>query len=92
MGSTRKEFLAAAAIAASTATVAQAETIAKADPAPSPAAIEFANRMRRFDPSLTPKQLHDIAKSNDDTWKVGAKVHKGLENGDPMSPFFEIGE
>jgi len=88
---TRKEFLAAAAIAAST-TGAQAETVAKAAPGPSPAAIEFANRMRRFDPSLTAQQLHDIAKSNDDTWKVGPKVHKGLENGDPMSPAFEIGE
>lgn len=88
---TRKEFLTAAAIAAST-TGAQAETIAKADPAPSPAAVEFANRMRRFDPSLTPQQLHEIAKSNDDAWKLGAKLHKGLENGDPMSPAFEIGE
>ena len=48
--------------------------------------------MRRFDPSLTPQQLHDIAKSNDDTWKLGAKLHKGLENADPMSPSFEIGE
>jgi hypothetical protein len=91
MASTRKEFLTAAAVAAST-TTAQAQSIAKADPAPSPAAIEFANRMRRFDPSLTPQQLHEIAKSNDDTWKVAAKVHKGLENGDPMSPAFEIGE
>ncbi len=88
---TRKEFLTAAAIAAST-TTAEAQTVAKADPAPTPAAIEFANRMRRFDPSLTPQQLHDIAKSNDDTWKLGAKLHKGLENGDPMSPAFEIGE
>lgn len=92
MGSTRKEFLAAAGIAATT-TPAKAETVAKVKPkAPSPAAIEFANRMRRFDPSLTPQQLHEIAKSNDDTWKLGAKLHKGLENGDPMSPAFEIGE
>lgn len=88
---TRKEFLTAAAIAAST-TTAEAQTVAKAQPAATPAAIEFANRMRRFDPSLTPQQLHDIAKSNDDTWKLGAKLHKGLENGDPMSPAFEIGE
>jgi hypothetical protein len=91
MGSTRKDFLTAAGVAATT-TVAQAQTIAKVDPAPSPAAIEFANRMRRFDPSLTTQQLHDIAKSNDDTWKVGPKVHKGLANGDPMSPPFETGE
>jgi hypothetical protein len=91
MGSTRKAFLTAAGVAATTS-VSHAETIAKADPAPSPAAIEFANRMRRFDSSLTPRQLHDIAKSNDDTWKVAAKVHKGLENGDPMSPAFEVGE
>jgi hypothetical protein len=91
MGSTRKEFLTAAGVAATT-TVPAAQAIAKADPAPSPAAIEFANRMRRFDPSLTPQQVHDIAKSNDDTWKVGPKVHRGLENGDPMSPPFETGE
>ena len=91
MGSTRKAFLTSAGLVATT-TVAKAETLAKADRGPSPAAAEFANRMRRFDPSLTPQQLREIAKSNDDTWKVGAKVHKGLENGDPMSPAFEIGE
>lgn len=48
--------------------------------------------MHRFDPALTDKEIHDIAKGIDDAWKAGRKLHKGLLNGDPPSPAFEIGE
>lgn len=83
---TRKDFLA-------TTGLASGALVAKADPkAPSPAAREFAQRMRRFDPSLTQSQLTDIEKGIDDLWKIGDKVHKGLQNGDPTSPAFETGE
>lgn len=61
-------------------------------PSPSPAAHEFALTMHRFDPALTDKEIHDIAKGIDDAWKAGRKLHKGLLNGDPPSPAFEIGE
>lgn len=84
--STRKDFL-------TTAGIAGGGLVAKADPkAPSPAAREFAQRMRRFDPSLTQSQLAQIEKGIDDLWKLGEKVHKGLVNADPTSPAFEIGE
>jgi len=83
---TRKDFL-------TTAGLAGGGLVAKADPkAPSPAAREFAQRMRRFDSSLTQSQLNDIEKGIDDLWKIGDKVHKGLVNADPTSPAFETGE
>jgi hypothetical protein len=61
-------------------------------PPRSSAAQQFSLTMRRFDSSLTDKQIHDIAKGIDDGWKAGRKLHKGLSNGDPPSPEFEIGE
>ena len=83
---TRKDFLA-------TTGIAGGALVAKADPkAPSPAAREFALRMRRFDPSLTQSQLKEIEKGIDDIWKFGEKVHKGLQNSDGTSPAFESGE
>ena len=83
---TRKEFL-------TTAGAAGGGLVAKVDPkAPSPAAREFALKMRRFDPSLTQSQLIDIEKGIDDIWKFGEKTHKGLQNGDPASPPFLTGE
>jgi hypothetical protein len=73
-----------------------AALIAKADAAkpkgPSPAAREFALRMRKFDSSLTSQQLAEIEKSVDDIWGIGGKVHKGLSNGDGASPAFRVGE
>jgi galactokinase/mevalonate kinase-like predicted kinase len=73
----------------------QADGVAEAaTPAPSPsaAAQQLALTMRRFDATLTDKQIHDIAKSFDDGWKTGRRLHKGLSNGDPPSPPFEVGE
>lgn len=56
------------------------------------AARELALTMRGFDPTLTDKELQDIAKGIEGGWKTGRNLHKGLSNGDPPSPAFETGE
>jgi galactokinase/mevalonate kinase-like predicted kinase len=79
---------AASEVESPTKNVAEAATL----PSPNAAAHELALRMRRFDPTLTDKQIGEIAKSIGGSWKAGAKLHKGLSNGDLPSPEFEIGE
>jgi hypothetical protein len=89
MSDTRKRFLTVAGLAAA-GLAARAD--AKAAKAPSPAAREFAQRFRRYDPLLTSAQMTEIEKGIDELWKLGGSVHKGLENGDGTSPAFETGE
>ncbi len=61
-------------------------------PAVSGAAHALALKMREFEPTLTDEEIREIAKSIDDAWKSGRKLHAGLTNGESPSPPFEIGD
>ncbi|MGH7328965.1 MAG: hypothetical protein ACREJX_11510 [Polyangiaceae bacterium] len=86
---TRKHFVTAGGLLGA-ALIAKAE--AAKPKGPSPAAREFARRMRKYDSSLTAQQLAEIEKNIDDLWNIGGKVHKDLANGDGTSPAFRVGE
>lgn len=97
--STRKGFLTAAA---STALLAAApappapSTAPSPSPSPKPSELSraFAERMRKFDPNLTDKQLETIASGIDDNLKLGDRVNpKGrvLKNWNEPDSIFEAG-
>jgi hypothetical protein len=98
--STRKGFLTAAASTALLA-AAPAPPAPSASPSPSPSSPPpsqlsraFAERMRKFDPSLTDKQLETIASGIDDNLKLGDRVNpKGrvLKNWNEPDTIFEAG-
>lgn len=105
MKSTRKVFLAAAAVVGASMTVSK-ET-AQAQPAPSPtpvptptehppspAARALAERMRAFDPHLDEAQLARIADGIQEGLGLGGALNpKGtkLKNGDAPTPEFRVG-
>ncbi len=103
MESTRKQFLAAAGLVgasllAPTSVEAQSAPSPapspSATPAPSPAARAFAERMKRFDSSLTDAQLDEIAGGIDQLYTLGGDLRPkghGLINADPPTPQFEVG-
>jgi hypothetical protein len=99
--STRKGFLAAAA---STALVAAAPAPpapkASATPSPQPSqkpsefSLAFAERMRKFEPSLTDKDIQTIASGIDYNLKAGQAVNpkgRALKNWDEPDFIFEVG-
>lgn len=98
MESTRKQFLAAAGIVgasllAPTSVEAQTST-ASPVPSPTPAARAFAERMKTFDASLNDAQLDEIAANVGQLYGLGGDLRpkgRGLVNGDPPSPQFEVG-
>lgn len=99
--SSRKEFLAAAAavplLAAAPPSPAPT-AVPTATPPPSkqkisPLARDFAQRMREFDPSLSDKQLEDIAAGIDGNLKIGNRVNpkgQALKNWDEPATEFEV--
>jgi hypothetical protein len=97
--STRKGFLTAAAstalLAAAPAPPApSAAPSAKPSPAPSEVSRAFAERMRKFDPNLTDKQLETIASGVDDNLKLGNYVNpkgRALKNWNEPDTIFEAG-
>jgi hypothetical protein len=101
MASTRKTFL--AAVSAAGVGLALREPAEAQTPVPSvkptapasPLARDFAERMRRFDPQLTDKQIDNIAHQIDQGFDLRTALRPkghGLSNGDAPSPHFEVGE
>jgi hypothetical protein len=102
--STRKGFLAAAAstalIAATPAPSPSPAAARSAAPSPKPSAkpselsLNFAQRMRKFDPNLTDKDIQTIAAGIDDNLKLGDHVNpkgRALKNWDDPDTIFEVG-
>lgn len=86
--STRKAFIAAAASVPLVAAAAPPEK-----PKISETARVLAQRMRAFDPSLTSKQLEEIAKGLDDNLKLGDAVNPhgtALKNWNEPAAVFEV--
>ncbi len=98
--STRKHFITA---------IASVPLIAAAPPSPMPSATAspaqkrkvsdfaraFAERMRAFDPRLTPGQLHDIARGIDDNVGAGERANpkgRALKNWDEPVTTFQVPE
>jgi hypothetical protein len=98
--STRKAFLAAAASVPLIAAAPAASPAPAPAPTPTPkkrqiseAARALAAEMRRFDPSLTDKDLEEIAAGIDDNFRVGNRVNPHgtfLKNWDEPVTIFEV--
>ncbi len=105
MKSTRKAFLAAAAVVGASMTVSKEAALAQSAPSPTPlpaptahppsaAARALAERMRAFDPHLDDAQLARIADGIQEGFGFGGALNpKGtkLKNGDAPTPEFEVG-
>ena len=104
MKSTRKAFLAAAAVVGASMTVSQQAALAQSSPTPTPspvpsahppsaAARVLAERMRAFDPHLDEAQIEKIASGIQDGFGFGDALNpKGtkLKNGDAPNPEFRV--
>ncbi len=104
MKSTRKIFLAGAALGVGAALVpglAVVEATPEASPTPmpsptptpSPAALDLARSMRRFDPKLSDAQIHAIAQGIEQGYGFGAALNAHgtvLHNGDAPVPQFAV--
>lgn len=99
--SSRKQFLTAAAAVPLLAAAPPSPAPTKA-PTPSPApskrkisqtARDFAQQMRQFDPSLTDKQVEEIAAGIDGNFRIGKAVNpkgEALKNWDEPVTVFEV--
>ncbi|NNM99426.1 MAG: twin-arginine translocation signal domain-containing protein [Candidatus Eremiobacteraeota bacterium] len=106
MKSSRRVFLAGAALGVGAALLASAPVIEASPtakptvsptptpaPTPSPGALDLARAMRRFDPQLTDAQLEKIAEGIEQGYAFGASLNPHgsfLQNGDAPVPQFEV--
>ena len=104
--STRRIFLAGAALGVGTALLPGAVVVEAAPasspapsptpvplPTPSPGALDLARSMRRFDPSLSDAEIGAIAQGIEQGYGFGATLNKNgtvLQNGDAPVPQFSV--
>ena len=106
MKSSRRVFLAGAALGVGAALLPSAPVIEASPaakptasptpapaPTPSPGALDLARAMRRFDPQLTDAQVEKIAEGIEQGYSFGSSLNPHgtfLQNGDAPVPQFEV--